>query len=221
MGLIVLGGGARVACSADPPSSSGSRSSNARLEARIRRARDGSNSALGDLFEACRRYMLLVANRAVDSDLRPKAGASDLVQETFIEARKAFSRFNGTSEEELFAWLTRILAHQVQKQARTFRTTRKRDINREEALDAGMAALFLSGGDDTPSALVVAREERQRVQAALERLPADQNQVLLLRSWQQLTFKEIGTVMNRSPDAARKLWARAVERLGRELETPP
>jgi RNA polymerase sigma-70 factor (ECF subfamily) len=109
----------------------------------------------------------------------------------------------------------------VCKHYRSFRATHKRDINREQALDAGMAALFVSGGDDTPSASVVAREERERLQAALERLPADQNQVLVLRTWQQLPFEEIGTLMNRSPDAARKLWARAVEGLGRELRQSP
>lgn len=192
-----------------------------RVEARIRKARAGSDAALGELFEACRKYMLLVANRALDSDLRPKGGASDLVQDTFVEAKKDFSRFQGTTEKELFAWLTCILTHQVGKHARAFRTTRKRDINREESLDAGAGALLLSGSDETPSALVVVQEERRRVQAALDRLPADQREVLVLRTWHQLPFEEIGTIMHRSPDAARKLWARAVERLGRKLVKMP
>ncbi len=205
----------------DPPPSLGSQSPSVRIGALIHTARDGSDSALGELFEACRKYMLLVANRAVDSDLRPKGGASDLVQDTFVEAQKDFKQFQGKTEEELFAWLTRILAHRVSRQIRAFRNTKKRDISRERNLDAGVAALFLSDGDETPSALVVAQEERERVRAALERLPAAENQVLVLRTWKQLPFEEIGTIMNRSPDAARKLWARAVERLGRELETPP
>lgn len=206
-----------MASSGDQPSQDDPRGASARVAFQIRQARGGSDTALSELFEACRKYMLLVANRAIDSGLRRKGGASDLVQDTFVEAKKDFSRFRGESEEELFAWLTRILAHQVQKQARTFRATRKRDVDREEVLDAGVAALFLAGDEETPSALVVAREERRRVQAALERLPVDQRRVLDLRTWQQLPFEEIGTIMNRSPEAARKLWTRAVERLGREL----
>lgn len=192
-----------------------------RAGARIRAAHAGSDSALGELLEGCRRYMLLVANRALDSDLRAKAGASDLVQETFVAAAKDFQRFRGDSERELFAWLTQILIHRIHKHVRDFRETQKRDIGREEALEAGLAAMFLSGGDETPSALVAAQEERQRVQQALARLQEHESQVLVLRTWKQLSFEEIGTLMNRSPDAARKLWARSVERLGRELEASP
>jgi RNA polymerase sigma-70 factor, ECF subfamily len=198
-------------------SSSGSE----RIAARITRARGGSDSALGELFEACRKYMLLVANRGLDSDLRPKGGASDLVQETFVEAKRDFKRFEGRTEEELFAWLTSILANRVKKQIRAFRKTKKRDIGRERNMDAGNAALFLSGDDETPSALVAAQEERHCVRVAMDRLSSSESQVLVLRTWKQLPFEEIGVIMNRSPDAARKLWARAVERLGREMESPP
>jgi RNA polymerase sigma-70 factor (ECF subfamily) len=165
--------------------------------------------------------MLLVANRTLDSDLRPKGGASDLVQETFVEAKRDFEQFHGTSEEELFAWLTQILSNRVKKQIRAFRNTKKRNIKRERAWDTGMAALVRSATDETPSALVAAREEREQVRQALARLPDAEHQVLVLRTFHQLSFEDIGKRLDRSPDAARKLWARAVERLGRELEPPP
>jgi RNA polymerase sigma-70 factor (ECF subfamily) len=162
-----------------------------------------------------------VANRTLDSDLRPKGGASDLVQETFVEAKRDFDQFHGTSEEELFAWLTRILSNRVKKQIRAFRNTKKRNIKRERTWDTGMAALVRSATDETPSALVAAREEREQVRQALARLPDAEHQVLVLRTFHQLSFEDIGKRLDRSPDAARKLWARAVERLGRELEPPP
>ena len=59
----------------------------------IAAARGGSASALGQLLEGCRKYLLLVANESLDSDLRPKGGASDLVQETFVQAQRIFERF--------------------------------------------------------------------------------------------------------------------------------
>ena len=49
-------------------------------------ARRGSREALGNALEACRRYLLAIASRELDPDLRGKGGASDLVQETFLEA---------------------------------------------------------------------------------------------------------------------------------------
>src|SRR5438874_1673797 len=46
-------------------------------------ARNGSAQALGDALEACRVYLLAVAEHELDPELRGKGGASDLVQETF------------------------------------------------------------------------------------------------------------------------------------------
>jgi len=51
----------------------------------------------------------------------------------------------------------------------------------------------------------------------LERLPADQKTAILLRSRDHCSFAEIGERMERSADAARKLWFRGVEQLRREL----
>ena len=46
---------------------------------------------MGELFETCRNYLLLVANISVGDDLRAGVAASDLVQETFLEAGEIFS----------------------------------------------------------------------------------------------------------------------------------
>ena len=53
-------------------------------------ARGGSRSAMGELFETCRNYLLLVANISVADDLRARVAANDLVQETFLEAGGTF-----------------------------------------------------------------------------------------------------------------------------------
>jgi DNA-directed RNA polymerase specialized sigma24 family protein len=44
-------------------------------------------------------------------------------------------------------------------------------------------------------------------------LSAEHQEVLQLRNWQKCSFVEIGQHMNRSEEAARKLWARAVFQL--------
>ena len=63
----------------------------------IDQARLGSIEASGELLEACRGYLLLIANGQLDADLRQKLGGSDLVQETFVQAHRDFVRFNGGS----------------------------------------------------------------------------------------------------------------------------
>src|SRR5262245_58290664 len=70
-------------------------------------ARAGSPEALGAVLEACRGYLLLIAQGELSPDLRAKAGASDLVQQTFLDAQRDFGRFRGESVAELRAWLRR------------------------------------------------------------------------------------------------------------------
>src|SRR5947209_3557782 len=67
-------------------------------------ARTGSADALGRLLEACRGYLLLIGQRELDPALRAKGGASDLVQQTFLEAQRDFARFRGATEADLLAW---------------------------------------------------------------------------------------------------------------------
>src|SRR5438874_308510 len=72
-------------------------------------ARGGCRQALGALLERYRDYLLLLARAELAPDLRPKEGASDLVQQTFLEAQRDFAAFQGRTEEELLAWLKRLL----------------------------------------------------------------------------------------------------------------
>jgi RNA polymerase sigma-70 factor (ECF subfamily) len=188
-------------------------------------ARDGSVEALGKVLEACRGYLLHVAERRLRSDLRSKGGASDLVQQTFLDAQRDFARFQGDSEKELLAWLRQVLLHNLAHFQRSYRATAKRDLEREVPLPAPGSSS--EGGADiasptpTPSQQAAAREEAEKMQKALERLPEEHRQVLALRHQEQLTFEEIGRRMGRSISGARALWLRAVERLDDELGKSP
>src|SRR5215471_5317922 len=84
-----------------------------RLEGWLAEARAGEVHALGEALEACRAYLLHVAEHELETGLRAKGGASDLVQQTFMEAQQDFSRFAGTSEAELLAWLRRMLLNNI------------------------------------------------------------------------------------------------------------
>lgn len=79
------------------------------IRALLAAARDGRPDALGRIFEVARGHLLQLAERDLPSELRPKIGPSDLVQETAIEMQRGFDRFTGTTAEECFAWLREIL----------------------------------------------------------------------------------------------------------------
>lgn len=184
-------------------------------------ARAGSREALGQALEACRRYLLHIAQQQVSPALQVKGSASDLVQETFLEAQQAFPRFHGDSEAELRAWLRRLLLHHAAKLGRRYRTTQKRRLARETALEfshhSGRREPGLATAMPTPSAQVMEQEQAEALQRALERLPEDYRRVILLRYQEEQSFEEIGQLMQRSANAARLLWLRAVERVKHEL----
>ena len=184
-------------------------------------ARAGSAEALGQALEACRGYLLLIAQQELDQDLRAKGGASDLVQETFLKAHRHFGRFHGSTEEELLAWLRRMLLNNLADFRRLYRATDKRRSAREVALQTGDSSFERGGGlaaaVPTPSKAVMSQEQTAVLQEVIDALPEDYRQVLRLRQ-EEKTFEEIGSRMSRSANAARKLWARAVERLQQDWE---
>jgi RNA polymerase sigma-70 factor, ECF subfamily len=186
-------------------------------------ARGGSREVLGNALEGCRRYLLAIAARELDPELHAKGGASDLVQETFLEAQRDFARFQGSSPDELRAWLRQVLLHNVGAFTRRFRATSKRAVGLEIAIQGGESAL---GADEpkaasnlSPSGIAIEQEQASTLKLALERLPDDYRRVVFLRFVEGRSFEEIGQLTDRSPDAARKVWARAMERLRREWET--
>jgi RNA polymerase sigma-70 factor (ECF subfamily) len=188
-------------------------------------ARAGSAEALGRALETYRPYLLGVAQRELAPGLRSKGGASDLVQETFLEAQRDFAGFHGASEEELRAWLRRLLLNNLANFARRYRDTDKRDVGREVPLQPGSASGppgdALPADVPSPSAEAVEHEQAAALRRALERLPEDYRQVLRWRYEEQRSFGEIAALLQKTPNAARKLWARALERLQKEMEEPP
>ena len=185
-------------------------------------ARAGSRDALGKLLEAARHYLHTIAHQELDQDLRAKNSPSDLVQETFVEVQRALGDFQGNTETELLAWMRQLLLHRVAKLRRRYRDTQKRRLAREVALGGDDSSEGLGGGlaanELSPSGQAMEHEQDQALRAALGRLPEDYRRVIILRYEERLPFEEIGRLLQRSPDAARKLWARAVERLEQELD---
>jgi RNA polymerase sigma-70 factor (ECF subfamily) len=191
----------------------------------LRAARAGSASALGQLLEAYRDYLLLVANQELDGDLRAKAAPSDLVQETFLEAQRDFLHFQGTSEGEWLAWLRRVLLHNLGHLRQRYRVAGKRQVAREVSLEVDDSGVPLKqelpAGIITPGTAAQAREEQAALEQALANLPEVYRQVILLRHREHRSFAEIARLLERSEDSVQKLWARAVEQLRRQLGTVP
>jgi RNA polymerase sigma-70 factor (ECF subfamily) len=187
----------------------------------IDRARRGSPDAVGRIFEAVRGQLLELADRELPEDLRVKIGPSDVVQETALDMQRDFGEFNGTTPEECFAWLRQVLQHNVVDAIRRYRDAQKRELAREQRLHGLRSRARPPLGDPArpPEGSAIRREEAAAINAVLTRLPPDYRRVLELRYWGGLSFVAMAPELGRSPEAVRKLWYRALERLQGELAT--
>jgi RNA polymerase sigma-70 factor (ECF subfamily) len=183
-------------------------------------ARAGSADALAELLEKFRPYLQFVANNETDPTLRAKHAPSDAVQETLFAALQKFGQFRGQTAEDLAGWLKEILFNHLIDERRRFGAD-KRDVGRELPLDDddshNTLPAKLVGPDLPPDQRLIADEDAARVRAALERLPDNYTQVILLRTSHGLSFAEIGRRLGRSEDATRMRFNRAMEKLREQL----
>lgn len=189
----------------------------------IQRARQGNAACRDELFALCRSYLGFAARAQLETWLQVKVDASDLVQQTMLEAHRDFERFQGSSEQEWLGWLRRIMAHNMADFIRQYRGTAKRQVNREVSLAAAADTSFAPGVPEpaapcgTPSQEFMKLDSELRVAAALAQLPPDYQEVIMLRNLQRLSFNEVAERMDRSRPAVQMLWMRAIKKLQEAL----
>lgn len=191
----------------------------------IESARSGDREARDRLFELCRGYLGYIARSQVETWLRVKVDASDLVQQTMLEAHRDFARFEGGSEREWLAWLRKILSHNAADFVRHYRGTAKREARREvrfrdPADSRTSGAPEPAAPNATPSQEFLQFDNELRATAAMAELPADYQEVILLRNLQRLPFNEVASRMDRSRPAVQMLWMRAIKKLQAAMGNP-
>jgi RNA polymerase sigma-70 factor, ECF subfamily len=185
----------------------------------IEEARQGGAEALGQLLTRYRNYVIFLARSQLHHHLQAKADPSDLAQEVNLAAHQGIAQFQGRSPEEFAAWLRGILTHVLAMHVRRYMGTKKRDPRLEQALDqrladaSGFLQSGLAGDVTSPSQRCVRNEAFLQLAEALEQLPADYRQVIVLRHIDALPFAEIARLMERSVDSVEKLWVRALAKL--------
>jgi RNA polymerase sigma-70 factor, ECF subfamily len=187
------------------------------------RARAGDRDALGELLERFRGSLCDLARQLLSPELAQKVAASDLVQETCIDAMRDFRSAGVDHVRGLEAWLVTLLTNNLIDWQRKFKRSKKRDLRRERPLHDhdSKAGLLHATFRDQPNAeeLAMADESRLLLEKSLAQLPRGYREIILWRNQDRLTWPQIAKRLNRSEDAARMLWNRAVERLKRELRS--
>jgi RNA polymerase sigma-70 factor, ECF subfamily len=135
--------------------------------------------------------------------------AADLVQETYVRALKAKESLR--TDSNVKSWLFTILRNIWLNQLRHERAAPK---IAELDSDENLADVSVST-EEGPHGLYVRKLERERVRTAIEQLPVEFREIIILREYEELSYSEIanllqcplGTVMSRLARARSKLGA--------------
>jgi len=138
---------------------------------------------------------------------RSRTEAEDLVQETYVRALKAMARLK--VESNVKSWLFTILRNIWRNQLRRRRTAPQLV---EMDLDGSNDGISVEASHN-PHTIYVSEMERNLVREAIQRLPPDFREIILLREYEELSYQEIanilecpiGTVMSRLARARAKL----------------
>ena len=138
---------------------------------------------------------------------RNHAEAEDLVQETYVRATRAIGRLREKSSMK--GWLFKILRNIWLNQLRKRRTGPQ---IAQMDVESGAAVDVVDPGKH-PYDTYVSKIEREQVRAAIEKLPTELREIILLREFEELSYHEIaelldcpaGTVMSRLARARSRL----------------
>jgi RNA polymerase sigma-70 factor (ECF subfamily) len=192
------------------------------IENWLAQAKGGSREALGRLLGAHMNYLKTLAYAQMDDRLKRRIGASDIVQDTLLEAHRDFLHFVGKTPAEFSGWLRMILINNLRRAFECHLKTAKRDIRRELSLEdldrkadqsASRMEWLLAAPNRSAGSEALMHESLIRLSDAIANLSAEHREVIILRHVQGLPFKEIGERLNKTSGAVRMLWMRAIEKL--------
>jgi RNA polymerase sigma-70 factor (ECF subfamily) len=143
----------------------------------------------------------------------------DLTQETFIRAYRALPQFRG--EAQFYTWLYRIAVNTAKRhlaQQRHDPGAHASSLDADVSDDETFFPPAEPSTDESPESLLAAKEVAQAISAAVDALPADLRQALVLREVEGLSYEEIAQQMQTPPGTVRSRIFRAREAVSAQVK---
>ena len=176
----------------------------------IERARSGDSDAFRLLVEQHSRAIFRLAFRMTGNE----QDAEDVVQETFLRAYRRISDYEARAS--FSTWLYRIASNYALD---LIRMRKRHEDKRERGSDEVRDILqTIPEAGPGPDRLRYGSEVKDRVNAALEELSAQERTAFVLRHFEGLSIDEIGQTLGTGTNATKHSIFRAVQKLRKSLE---
>jgi RNA polymerase sigma-70 factor (ECF subfamily) len=176
----------------------------------IEGARRGDADALAELFEACFDDIYGLVFRMMGQ----RAQAEDVVQEVFLRLHRSCATLDPDRDPR--PWLRTVAANLCRDHWRSFGA--KVAMKSVPVDEDPETAPPLPSDSPTPEAEALAGERAAKVQQAIDRLPDQLREVVIMRDYEGLQHDEIAAMIGASHAAVRKRYSRALSALGEMLE---
>ncbi|MBI1903040.1 MAG: sigma-70 family RNA polymerase sigma factor [Planctomycetia bacterium] len=193
------------------------------LAARVRQKDLG---ALAEFITLRQPQLLAYIQRQLGTGLKRKLEPEDVLQDTSAEAVRALPSMD-LAERDVFQWLCQVAQRRIIDAHRRLFGAQKRDASREVSLDAPAGTPtntrrafvdLLVVSMTTPSQAFSRNQREARLQQALAKLPAEQQEALRLRYVEDLPSKDIAQRLGKTDGAVRVMLTRAIQKLQDILE---
>jgi len=193
-----------------------------RTEALVAAAKCRDPAALDALIRAHLDDLRAYVRLQVDPRLRVRESCSDIVQSVCREVLEDLDGFEYRGAGAFRAWLFAAALNKVRRKGE-FHRAQKRDVARERRADSGTssrAGIYssLCSPEPSPSEHAAGHEQAERIERAMDKLPDDYREALLLARVVGLSRREMADRMGRSELAVRTLVTRASIKLLAALE---
>jgi len=190
----------------------------------VRRAQEGDQVALGNLFARYYGPVRAYVRRRLGRELRLEVDSVDIMQETFLIAVERFDRFEVRNDASLINWLSTIAENRIRALARRA-FAEKRDRRRQKALRllrdsiaVGEVRVDPVANITLPPEVCERAEMKELLYEALDGLKPEFRDVILHRTYAKASWAEIAELLGKgSEGAARQLHARAMVQLATRM----
>ncbi len=142
--------------------------------------------------------------------------AKDAAQETFIAAYRNLKNFRG--DAKVSSWLHRIAVNQCL-------TTMRRAKSRQEIFlddeDQTAEKVFIAPSSQTPARTSEQNERLHFVRQAVQSLPVDLRQIIVMKEFEEMTFQEISDILDLPLSTVKSRLYTALKQLRMKLERTP